>query len=80
MSLDRARLRPDGIGQVCAAQERIAQGGRVVASLQCLGYVVPPIALPEVPVSLAPAASRAPENLLPNSCRGGQVTDGSRLR
>jgi hypothetical protein len=46
-------LRPDGIGQV-SAQERITQGDRVVASLQFLGYAVPPIALPELPAVLAP--------------------------
>jgi hypothetical protein len=35
----------DGIGQV-SAQERITQGNLMVASLQFLGYGVPPMALP----------------------------------
>jgi hypothetical protein len=46
-------LRPDGIGQVNVRQ-RITQDDRVVASLRFLGYVVPPIPMPELPVLLSP--------------------------
>jgi hypothetical protein len=47
-------LRPDGIGQV-HTRERIARGDRVAASLQFMGYVVPPMVMPE----LLHAASRS---------------------
>jgi hypothetical protein len=46
-------LRPDGIGQV-HTRERITRGDRVAASLQFLGYVVPPIAMPDLSVLLSP--------------------------
>jgi hypothetical protein len=46
-------LRPDGIGEV-NVRERIIQAGRVVASLRFLGYVVPPIPMPELAVLLSP--------------------------
>jgi hypothetical protein len=46
-------LRPDGIGQV-HTRERITRGDRVAASLQFMGYVVPPIAMPALSVLLSP--------------------------
>jgi hypothetical protein len=46
-------LRPDGIGQV-DVRERITWGDRVVASLRFVGYVVPPIPMPELPTLLSP--------------------------
>jgi hypothetical protein len=46
-------LRPDGIGQV-NVRERITRGDRVVASLRFIGYVVPPIPMPELPTLLSP--------------------------
>ena len=46
-------LRPDGIGQV-NVRERITRGDRVVASLRFVGYVVPPIPMPELPTLLSP--------------------------
>ena len=46
-------LRPDGIGQV-HTRERITRGDRVAASLQFIGYVVPPIAMPALSVLLSP--------------------------
>ncbi len=46
-------LRPDGIGQV-NVRERITRGDRIVASLRFVGYVVPPIPMPELPTLLSP--------------------------
>jgi hypothetical protein len=46
-------LRPDGIGQV-NVRERITRRDRVVASLRFVGYVVPPIPMPELPTLLSP--------------------------
>jgi len=46
-------LRPDGIGQV-NVRERITRGDRVVAALRFIGYVVPPIPMPELPTLLSP--------------------------
>jgi hypothetical protein len=46
-------LRPDGIGQV-HTRERIIRGDGVASSLQFMGYVVPPIAMPALSVLLSP--------------------------
>jgi hypothetical protein len=60
-------LRPDGIGQV-HTRERITRGDRVAASLQFMGYVVPPIPMPALSVLFRPDLS-GPTSAFPCTAR-----------